>query len=97
MFSHRFHIQLIVSRVLGENLYERHLFEEKNNNNFFVVFKSGESSWNEFCTNKDDIFKLNLDPTLKQFETVLKLLQHLKLTLLEKITVIKTFALPKLE
>ena len=49
-----------------------------------------------FCTNKDDIFKLNLEPKLKQFNTVLKQWQHRKLTLLGKITVIKTFALPKL-
>ena len=49
-----------------------------------------------FCTNKDDIFKLNLEPKLKQFEVVLKQWQHRKLTLHGKITVIKTFALPKL-
>ena len=45
-----------------------------------------------FCTNIDDIFKLNLEPKLKQFEVV----QHRKLTLHGKFTVIKTFALPKL-
>ena len=49
-----------------------------------------------FCTNKDDIFKLNLEPKLKQFELVLKQWQHRKLTLHGKSTVIKTFALPKL-
>ena len=49
-----------------------------------------------FCTNIDDIFKLNLEPKLKQFEVVLKQCQHRKLTLHGKITVIKTFALPKI-
>ena len=49
-----------------------------------------------FCANKDNIFKLNLEAKIKQFEIVLKQWQHRKLTLLGKITVIKTFALPKL-
>ena len=61
-----------------------------------MVLKSSESSGNAFCTNKDDLFKLNLKPKLKQFETVLKQWQHRNLTLLGKITVIKTFALTKL-
>ena len=49
-----------------------------------------------FCTNTEDVFKLNLEPKLNQFEVVLKQWQHRKLTLLGKITVIKTFAIPKL-
>ena len=49
-----------------------------------------------FCTNNEDILKKNLEPKLNQFEAVLKQWQHRKLTLLGKITVIKTFALPKL-
>ena len=48
-----------------------------------------------FCTNKEDIFKLNLEPKLKLFQNILKQWQHRKLTLMGKITVIKTFALPK--
>lgn len=49
-----------------------------------------------FCTNKEDLYKLNLEPKIKQFQNVLKQWQHRKLTLMGKITVIKTFALPKL-
>ena len=45
-----------------------------------------------FCANKDSIFKLNLEPKVKQFEAV----AALELSLLRKITVIKTFALPKI-
>ena len=41
-----------------------------------------------FCANKDNIFKLNLEAKIKQFEIVLKQWQHRKLTLLGKITVI---------
>jgi len=40
--------------------------------------------------------KLNLDPKIEEFKTCLKQWQHRKLTLLGKVTVIKTYALPKL-
>ena len=49
-----------------------------------------------FSTNKERSLKFNLDSKTKQFETCLKQWQHRKLTLMGKITVIKTFALPKL-
>ena len=49
-----------------------------------------------FSTSKHDIFKLNLDPKIKDFENCLKSWNHRKLSLLGKITVLKTFALPKL-
>ena len=49
-----------------------------------------------FSTNKERSLKFNLDSRIKQFETCLKQWQHRKLTLMGKITVIKTFALPKL-
>ena len=49
-----------------------------------------------FSTNKEWSLKFNLDSKIKQFETCLKQWQHRKLTLMGKITVIKTFALPKL-
>ena len=39
--------------------------------------------------------KPNLDPKIEEFKTCLKQWQHRKLTLLGKVTVIKTYALPK--
>ena len=49
-----------------------------------------------FSTNRQQSLKLNLDPKLEEFKTCLKQWQHRKLTLLGKVTVIKTYALPKL-
>ena len=49
-----------------------------------------------FTTNRHASLKLNLDPKLDEFKTCLKQWQHRKLTLLGKVTVIKTYALPKL-
>ena len=49
-----------------------------------------------FCTNKDNIFRANLEPKMKLFEKCLKQWQHRKLTLMGKITVMKNFALWKL-
>ena len=49
-----------------------------------------------FTTNRSQTLKLNLDPKIEEFKNCLKQWQHRKLTLLGKITVIKTFALPKL-
>ena len=49
-----------------------------------------------FSTNRTLTLKLNLDPKIEEFKTCLKQWEHRKLTLLGKITVIKTFALPKL-
>ena len=49
-----------------------------------------------FCTNKENIFRANLEPKIKLFEKCLKQWQHRKLTLMGKITVIKNYALPKL-
>ena len=49
-----------------------------------------------FTTNRTLTLKLNLDPKIEEFKTCLKQWQHRKLTLLGKVTVIKTFALPKL-
>ena len=42
-----------------------------------------------FCTNKDNIFRANLEPKITLFEKCLKQWQHRKLTLMGKITVIK--------
>ena len=42
------------------------------------------------------MFKLNLQPKIEEFKNCLKQWEHRKLTLLGKITVIKSFALPKL-
>ena len=49
-----------------------------------------------FTTNRKISLDLNLTPKLEEFKTCLKQWQHRKLTLLGKVTVIKTFALPKL-
>ena len=49
-----------------------------------------------FTTNRKLSLSLNLLPKLEEFKTVLKQWQHRKLTLMGKVTVIKTFALPKL-
>ena len=49
-----------------------------------------------FTTNRNMMLKLNLEPKLDEFKTCLKQWQHRKLTLIGKVTVIKTFALPKL-
>ena len=49
-----------------------------------------------FGTNKENIFRANLEPKIKLFEKCLKQWQHRKLTLMGKITVIKNYALPKL-
>ena len=42
-----------------------------------------------FCTNKDNIFRANLETKIKLFEKCLKQWQHRKLTLMGKITFIK--------
>ena len=49
-----------------------------------------------FTTDRSQALKLNLDPKIEEFKTCLKQWQHRKLTLLGKVTVIKTYALPKL-
>ena len=46
--------------------------------------------------NADDIFSLNLQPKIDVFCNCLKQWQHRKLSLIGKITVIKSFAFPKL-
>ena len=49
-----------------------------------------------FQANNRNMIKLNLLPKLEQFKNCLKQWQHRKLTLLGKVTVIKSFELPKL-
>jgi hypothetical protein len=49
-----------------------------------------------FTTKRNMSLKLNLDPKIEEFKTCLKQWQHRTLTLLGKVTVIKTYALPKL-
>ncbi|MCG7875526.1 MAG: reverse transcriptase domain-containing protein [Candidatus Thiodiazotropha endolucinida] len=49
-----------------------------------------------FTANSENIFKLNLDKKINDFDNCLKQWQHRKLTLMGKITVVKNFALPKL-
>ena len=49
-----------------------------------------------FGTNKENIFLANLEPKIKLFEKCLKQWQHRKLPLMRKITVKKSYALPKL-
>ena len=70
-----------------------------------VYLKHRKFQWNSsqatalgmtFTTNKDSIFEVNLEPKINNFENCLKQWQHRKLTLMGKITVIKSFALPKL-
>ena len=48
-----------------------------------------------FTNNKNDILKLNLLNKVEAFNNCLKSWMHRKLTLLGKITVLKSFALPK--
>ena len=47
-----------------------------------------------FNTNKHLTFQINLESKIKVFEACLKQWQHRKLTLMGKITVIKSYALP---
>ena len=49
-----------------------------------------------FNTNKQNIFVSNLDPKIVEFEKCLQQWQHRILTLMGKVVVIKTYALPKL-
>ena len=49
-----------------------------------------------FYSHNIDTFKLNLQPKIEEFKNCLKQWEHRKLTLLGKITVIKSLALPKL-
>ena len=49
-----------------------------------------------FHTENKNIYALNLEPKIKEFNNCLKSWQHRKLTLMGKITVLKSFALPKL-
>lgn len=49
-----------------------------------------------FSANNELNMKLNLEPKLQEIKNCLKQWQHRKLTLLDKVTVIKTSALPKL-
>ena len=70
-----------------------------------VYLKHRKFQWNSsqatalgmtFTTNKDSIFEVNLEPKINNFENCIKQWQHRKLTLMGKIIVIKSFALPKL-
>ena len=49
-----------------------------------------------FHNNKEQFIKENIDKKIEDFENVLKQWQHRKISLLGKITVIKSLALPKL-
>ena len=49
-----------------------------------------------FTTNRSQTVNINLNPKIEEFKTCLKQWQHRKLTLIGKVTVIKTYALPKL-
>ena len=49
-----------------------------------------------FSNDKEQNLKLNLMPKIDNFNNCLKQWQHRKLTLLGKVTVLKTFAIPKL-
>jgi hypothetical protein len=49
-----------------------------------------------FYCNREQNLRSNLEPKILEFKNCLKQWQHRKLTLLGKVTVIKTFALPKL-
>ena len=76
---------------------------QKQNNNVYLKHKCFQWSSNTgkalgitFTTNRLHTLKINLDPKINEFKTCLKQWQHRKLTLLGKITVIKTYALPKL-
>ena len=53
--------------------------------------------WMSFTTKKENIFQLNLKPKIRDFRKCLQLWQHRNLTLMGKITVLKSFALPKLK
>jgi hypothetical protein len=49
-----------------------------------------------FHNNKEQFIKENIDKKIEDFENTLKQWQHRKISLLGKITVIKSLALPKL-
>ena len=49
-----------------------------------------------FTNNENETILKNILPKLQKFKNCLKSWQHRKLTLIGKITVLKTFALPKL-
>ena len=49
-----------------------------------------------FSNYNENMLNLNIIPKLQEFKNCLKQWQHRKLTLLGKVTVIKTYALPKI-
>ena len=68
------------------------------NNTYSVYMKSRKFQWSSIearalpmiLTNiKTNIMKLNLEKKIRQFEICLKQWQHRKLTLMEKVTVVK--------
>ena len=70
-----------------------------------IYLKHRKFQWNSskatalgmtFTTNKKSNFQVNLEPKIADFEKCLMQWQHRKLTLMGKITVIKSLALPKL-
>ena len=65
-------------------------------NNFDWNTKQVKALGMVFHSHNIDTFKLNLHPKIEEFKNCLKQWEHRKLTLLGKITVIKSLALPKL-
>ena len=66
------------------------------NNKFVWTSTSAKTIGINFYNDTQETLKFNLEPKLNEFKNCLKQWQHRKLTLMGKITVIKTFALPKL-
>ena len=67
-----------------------------NKRKFRWSFKEASALRFSFSTDKSHIFQANLEPKIVLFENCLKQWQHIKLTLMGKIAVVKSYALPKL-
>ena len=66
------------------------------NTNFQWTSESVKALGITFCTRSLLNLKTNLEPKIDSFKNCLKQWQHRKLTLLGKVTVVKSLALPKL-
>lgn len=66
------------------------------NINFIWTCEYAKTLGITFHTDMKQIHKLNLEPKVNDFNNCLKQWKHRKLSLMGKVTIVKTFALPKL-
>ena len=88
--------QLHKSVILQVGSLKKSTLNYSKNSDFVWTSDNASTLGIAFTNEKNKYQKLNLEPKLKEFENCLNRWKKHKLSLIGKITVIKTFALPKL-